>query len=1257
MVGGKAGARAAEGIIAKAVADLFRVVAKDAGKDAAGDASRALEKDLAKDLEKDLSKDVEKDLTKDLEKDATTRADKRLLDGDPVDLATGEVLLRQVDVHLAGVLPLTLARTHVSSYRAGRWFGSSWASTLDQHLEVSPAGVRYLSDDGMSLFYPRVRGRLATLPQVGPPLALAADPSGGFTLDDVELGRRLHFGGVRTGAAGTDGAIRVLTAVTDRNGDRIELDYAAAGGITGIRHSGGYRLVVDTSGDRITGLSLADAGTLRPLVRFGYDPDGRLTDVLDPAGRPMRFSYDEGGRLTGWSDRNDQWYRYGYDEAGRCVRSWGAGGYLDATFGYDAGQRTTTATDSLGQVTTYQFDTAGRLVREVGPLGAASTRRWDGAGRLAALTDPLGRSTYYGYDDAGNLTRIVRPDGSQADAEYNALRLPVRVVDPSGATWLREYDRRGNLTAVTDPLGATTRYAYDDRGHLAAVTNPLGHTRRIETDAAGLLTAVVHPRGAVIRYARDASGRLGAVTDAGGDVTRFGRTDTGRLAWRSTADGATERWSYDGEGNLVGHVDAAGRYSTTEVGPFDLPVARTGPDGARLGFSYDTELRLVAVTDPRGGVWTYRYDPAGRLVEETDFDGRTVGYRHDAAGQLVERADPAGHRTRYSRDAMGRVVEQQAGAAVTTFEHDLLGRVVRAVGPDGELTFERDAMGRVVAETCNGHTVRSAYDALGRRVRRRTPAGIDSVWEYDADNRPVSLHAADRTVQFGYDAAGHEVARRLGASLLTQQWSAGNRLLAQTLTAGGMDPADQAPGGEPVQLQYRAYHYRDDGYLLGIDDLLSGPRRFELDAAGRVGAVHAAQWTERYAYDAAGNVTAAAGPAPEDDRAAQGDREYTGFVLHRAGAVRFRHDQAGRIVLRQYKPPSAPVRSWRYAWNEASQLIAVVTPDGQRWRYRYDPYGRRIAKQRLAGDGRTVLEQTDFCWDGALLVEQVRRPGDAGGGAGTVTTWDWLPGSLRPVAQIERTPGRDAARTRIDERFYGIVSDALGTPTELVSPDGRLAWQAQATLWGRTSTRSSGVDCPLRFPGQYHDEETGLHYNYARYYDPAVGRYCSSDPAGLLGGPNPTGYAGNPTRYRDPFGLTPDCAVEALEELPEDDLERILYRVERNDAKGRPFGSARHPGPPTIDEFNPRFEDVRAGDLQDVISARKHGLFDDQVESVGQLGNDDLVRFRPEDPISGVRTGDGLSLTGGHHRTAEIIRRAGSGLIHPDQLVRILVHD
>jgi RHS repeat-associated protein len=314
-----------------------------------------------------------------------------------------------------------------------------------------------------------------------------------------------------------------------------------------------------------------------------------------------------------------------------------------------------------------------------------------------------------------------------------------------------------------------------------------------------------------------------------------------------------------------------------------------------------------------------------------------------------------------------------------------------------------------------------------------------------------------------------------------------------------------------------------------VEDLLSGPRRLSLDPEGRVTGVAGPDWAESYGYDAAGNITAATWPAPPQSLDAawlgtdvQGSREYAGTLITRAGDVRYQHDRQGRVTVRQRVRLSRKPESWQYSWDADDRLVAVTTPDGTVWRYQYDPLGRRIAKQHLNADGH-VAEQTEFTWDGSTLAEQSVIPGRAGGQAqeGEVTTWDYRPGTFSPLIQAERPMLREAAQQIIDQRFYAIVTDLIGAPSELTALDGTLAGYQQRTLWGATLWHPGGASTPLRFPGQYADPESGLNYNHHRYYDPATGRYLSPDPLGLAPAPNPHTYVFNPCILTDPLGLDP----------------------------------------------------------------------------------------------------------------------------------------
>ncbi|AGQ33536.1 hypothetical protein M495_24785 [Serratia liquefaciens ATCC 27592] len=83
---------------------------------------------------------------------------------------------------------------------------------------------------------------------------------------------------------------------------------------------------------------------------------------------------------------------------------------------------------------------------------------------------------------------------------------------------------------------------------------------------------------------------------------------------------------------------------------------------------------------------------------------------------------------------------------------------------------------------------------------------------------------------------------------------------------------------------------------------------------------------------------------------------------------------------------------------------------------------------------------------------------------------------------------------------------------------------------------------PIKFQGQYHDHETGLHYNRYRYYDPEVGRFVGKDPIGYAGGINMYAYAPNPIAWTDPLGLAGDETLKpgpfAKESIPARGPER-----------------------------------------------------------------------------------------------------------------------
>jgi RHS repeat-associated protein len=296
--------------------------------------------------------------------------------------------------------------------------------------------------------------------------------------------------------------------------------------------------------------------------------------------------------------------------------------------------------------------------------------------------------------------------------------------------------------------------------------------------------------------------------------------------------------------------------------------------------------------------------------------------------------------------------------------------------------------------------------------------------------------------------------------------------------------------------------------LRQLEDQERGETSVSYDAIGHLlQRLQAHSTDESFSYDANGNVLSATRTftISRRQRAAEGviaRSDVREIALdnqtQNSGATHYEYDGDGRLIRKVVSATGPDPGVWTYGWNPFGFLMDVTRPDGARFSYSYDAFGRRTRKQ---GPGVDVF----YIWDGnAVLHEQQGNGKD-------VTTWTFFPHNFEPIAKKE---GGDS---------YFVIPDHLGTPQELIDQHGRITWRISLSAWGELeSLNDSDTSCEIRFQGQWFDPETRLHYNNGRYYDPALGAFISMDPVPFFGGLNGYQYAPNPIQWIDPLGLVAD---------------------------------------------------------------------------------------------------------------------------------------
>jgi RHS repeat-associated protein len=953
---------------------------------------------------------------------------------------------------------------------------------------------------------------------------------------------------------------RIYTVVEKTPADvRLEKRFGADGRLISLRS--GVRDIFTLKRDGNTDIVTDERGM---VTRSERDANRNIVKTIHPDGtfRTSRFHsrynfpverIDENGVVT----------RYEYDTKGNLLN------FVEA-YGRPEARTTTYAYDEYGQIETISIH------------GVSAT--------------PVATTTYV-YDGYGNVEKTIDAQNHEVRMEHDVVGNMTKRVDERGKTWTYVYDAAGRAESSKNPLNLQTRWTYDKFGDIRSLLDPLGRGSQFGFDVNRRLANVTGPTGTSIAYTRNDDGRVTAVADTG--VHRESRTydADGRLKTVSNAAGDVETTvygdaldeaglvvskrfptycesykydqrrrvtsttrifscddpesvrevslvGYDALGQVVTETDAMRRTTLRKYDALGRVVEVVDAANGTVKFGYDVFGNRTSITDQNGSVNRYVYDLMGRVVSEIRPSGGTISYAYDAAGNLVSRTAAGGERRVYVYDDASRLVSEKAfdagsnvPARTVAYQYDdsnlLLGYVQAGTAENsGEYTY--DDAGRTLSETVTfgsgaqqfSRTISTAYWPNGAKKSVTYPDGTSTTFTHTAD-RQLESAALPGGGEIRWEDFQWSVPRRVTMpgvvrSILLDPLRRPSDIHVRAIGGG----TAAAPAGP--ELYAEEYEYDANGNVVE-KTTPDGSFSYAYDTLNRLtGSTPpvALQGTpsglpvEGYGYDAAGNrVGSVHQPGPWNY---DGEGRLLGYGANAERRV-FTYDANGNVQKVAVGAGTVPDKEIVYKYNASEQLVQVTEDSTVVARYEHDPFGRRVRKQTQQG-------VVWFQYSAEGLVAEYRENG------GLARAYGWKPGGAwgaDPLWMADVSGG---------VWHLGLYhNDHLGTPQRVTNPAGEIVWSGVSEAFGATRVgASSTVVNPLRLPGQYFDEETGLHYNFRRNYAPTEGRYREADPIGVRS------YASS-YLARTAIGYSSRMsALDLVETAEEDSSLNALYRYVDN---------------------------------------------------------------------------------------------------------------
>ncbi len=888
-----------------------------------------------------------------------------------------------------------------------------------------------------------------------------------------------------------------------------------------------------TTGD----LGGVDVDTQDTLTQYIYDAGDRLTTVISPNNSNTTYSYDDLGNLLSETSPDRGLRSYSYDEAGN-IKSITDARSITVNYSYDA----------LNRVTNIDYPGTDE---DIAMTYDSATGCANGVGKLCMVTDSTG-TTIYSYTDFGNLaqqTSTISGIAYTTTYDYGSLNRITRITTPSGRIVTYGYDALGRTASIDATVnGADQTIAHDIQyrpdGLLSNITFANGFLEERFYNLKARMTSQTMPLSVsdgppppdtrttvglqtLYRF-QEGSGTI--VNDVSGVGTPLNLDISGDTTWTATGLTLNSSSLITSAGAASKVIDAVTTSNAITVEAWITPANTTQTGPARIvSLSLDLYNRNFTL-----GQQGNRYDMRLRTTGTSNNGIPSVG---TAVGTLT----PAQTHIVYTRDANGVVNFYKDGILLSTSSTsgdmsnwDNSYRLALA----NELSADRGWLGSL-------HLV---------ALYNRALSGTDVVQNFAAGPQPGTAVATNSTSP-GIPAQHSKLLILASTATTTKPytvWRKGKETNHQWMqTAEDPNAYDRPPalayltpdnlniwpqqgkGFNTLPLDHVIFdiHGANTGMKKGeylnvshggtppaSSSIDSETWIYTYDANGNVDTIDTTTGTTIYGYDALDRLTGDDQPTQAADTLnydRNGNRtNITDGVISMAssylpnsnqldtlGGGIIGHDLAGN---RTSDPFGLSGGNRTLEYNNAGRLFRVYEGGMLIATYTYNYQGQRTRK--VTQNSTTVYH---YDQNGSLISET-----------------DELGAPIRDIVYRNTVSVAQIDTGLSTETITYLHSDHLGTPRRGTDENGVVVWSWSSDAFGAAAANDDpdgdGVNTVvnLRFPGQYYDAETRLHYNYFRYYDPSTGRYTTSDPIGLKGGVNTYAYVeNNPTNLIDPLGL------------------------------------------------------------------------------------------------------------------------------------------